>query len=95
MSIIRKRLHILELILKEKFPDIKVGFYLSKRKSYLHMGLDQSFTSLECYKEFKEEIYKFLSVDLDESNFKMIDPPLLVPTVKRKHDYILIKRKKK
>ena len=34
------------------------------------MGLDQSFTSLECYKGFKEEIYKFLSVDLDESNFK-------------------------
>ena len=93
MSIIRKRLHILELILKEKFPDIKVGFYLSKRKSYLHMGLDQSFTSLECYKEFKEEIYKFLSVDLDESNFKMIDHPLLVLTVRWKHDYILILKK--
>ena len=54
------------------------------------MGLDQSFTSLECYKGFKEEIYKFLSVDLDESNFKMIDPPLLVPTVRWKLDYILI-----
>ena len=54
------------------------------------MGLDQSFTSLECYKEFKEEIYKYLSVDLDESNFKMIDPPLLVPTVRWKLDYILI-----
>ena len=90
MSIIRKGLHILELILKEKFPDIKAGFYLSKRKSYIDMGLDQSFTSLECYKEFKEEIYKFLSVDWDESNFKMIDPPLLVPTVRWKLDYILI-----
>ena len=90
MSIIRKRLRILELILKEKFPDIKVGFYLGKRNSYLHMGLDQSFTPLECYKEFKEEMYKFLSVDLDESNFKMIDPPLLVLTVRWKHDYILI-----
>ena len=93
MSIIRKRLHILELILKEKIPDIKVGFYLSKRKSYLRMGLYQSFTSFECYEEFKEEIYKFLSVDLDESNFKMIDHPLLVPTVRWKHDYILILKK--
>ena len=50
MSIIRKRLHILEMILKENFPNIKVGFYLSKRKSFLHMGLDQSLTSLGCYK---------------------------------------------
>ena len=90
MSIIRKGLHILEFILNEKFPDIKAGFYLSKRKSYIHMGLDQSFTSLECYKEFKEEIYKFFSVDLDDSNFKMIDPPLVVPTVRWKFDYILI-----
>ena len=46
MSIIRKRLHILEMILKEKFPNIKVGFCLSRRKSFLHMGLDQSLTSL-------------------------------------------------
>ena len=50
MSIIKKRLHILEMILKENFPNIKVGFYLSKRKSFLHMGLDQSLTSLGCYK---------------------------------------------
>ena len=42
MSIIRKRLHILEVILKEKLPNIKVGFYLSRKKSFLHMGLDQS-----------------------------------------------------
>ena len=59
MSIIRKRLHILELIPKEKFPNIKVGFYLSQRKSYLHVGLDQSLTSLECYKEFKEKYINF------------------------------------
>ena len=93
MSINRKRLHILEIILKEKFPDIKVGFYLNKRKSFLHMALDQSLTSLGCYKEFKEEIYKFFSVSLEESNFKLIDPPLLIPTVGWKYDHVLIKKK--
>ena len=31
---------------------------------------------------------------MDESNFKMIDPPLLVPTVRWKHNYILIEKKK-
>ena len=58
------------MILKGKFPDITVGFYLSKRKRYLHMGLEQSLPSINSYKDFKEEIYKFLSVNLDE-NFKM------------------------
>ena len=54
------------MILKEKFPDVKIGFYLSKTKSYLHMGLDELLTSLECYKELTEEIYRFFSVSLEE-----------------------------
>ena len=90
---IRKRLHILKMTLKEKFPDITVGFYLSKRSKYLHMGLEQSPSSIENYKDFKEEIYKFLSVKLD-SKFKMIDMLLLVPTVMWKYGYILIKSNK-
>ena len=90
---IRKRLHILKMILKEKFPDITVGFYLSKRSKYLHMGLEQSPSSIENYKDFKEEIYKSLSVKLD-SKFKMIDLLLLVPTVTWRYGYILIKYNK-
>ena len=86
---IRKRLYILKMILKEKSPDITVGFYLSKRKRYLHMGLEQSLSSIKDYKEFTKEIYKFLNVNLDK-NFKILEPPLLVPTVRWKHDYILI-----
>ena len=54
------------MILKEKFPDVKIGFYLSKTKSFLHMGLDESLTSLDCYKELTEEIYRFFSVSLEE-----------------------------
>ena len=54
------------------------------------MGLEQSLSSIKDYKEFTEEIYKFLSVNLDE-NFKILEPLLLVPTVRWKHHYILIK----
>ena len=85
MSIIRKRIHISEMILKMKFPDVKIGFYLRKRKSFLHIGLDQLLTSLECDKELTEEIYRF--------KFKLIHQPLVVPTVRWKFDYILIKKK--
>ena len=87
---IRKKITYFEMILKEKFPDITVEFYLSKRKRYLHMGLEQSLSSIKDYKEFTKEIYKFLNVNLDK-NFKILEPPLLVPTVRWKHDYILIK----
>ena len=59
MGIIRKRINIWVMILKEKFPDVKIGFYLSKRKGFLHLGLDKSVTSLECYEELTEEIYNF------------------------------------
>ena len=54
------------------------------------MGLEQSLSSIKDYKEFTEEIYKFLSVNLDE-NFKILEPLLLVSTVRWKHHYILIK----
>ena len=92
MSIIRKRINILVMILKEKFADVKIGFYLSKRKGFSHMGLDKSLTSLERYEELTEEIYKFFSVGLEEK-FKLIIPPFLVPTVRWKFDYILINKK--
>ena len=91
MSIIRKKKNVLVMILKEKLLDVKIGFYLSKRKGFLHMGLDKSFTSLECNEELTEEIYKFFSVGLEEK-FKLIRPSFLVPTVMWKFDYILIKK---
>ena len=56
------------------------------------MGLDESLTSLGCYKEFKEEIYKFFSVSLEESNFELIDHPLLIPIVRWKYYFVLIKK---
>ena len=57
------------------------------------MVLEQSLPSIKSYKDFKGEIYKFLSVKLD-SKFKMIDMLLLVPTVMWKYGYILIKYNK-
>ena len=92
MSIISKQINILVMILKKKFPDVKIGFYLSKRKGFLHLGLDKSVASLECYEELTEEIYNFFSIGL-EDKFKVICPPLLVPTVRWKYDYILLKKK--
>ena len=57
------------------------------------MGLDQSLTSLGCYKEFKEEIYKFFSVSLEESNFELIDHPLFIPIVRWNYYFVLIRKR--
>ena len=87
---IRKKITYFEMILKEKFPDITVEFYLSKRKRYLHMGLEQSlFHPLRIIKILKKKFINFFFVNLDK-NFKMLEPPLFVPTVGWKHDCILI-----
>ena len=57
---IRKKITYFEMILKEKFPDITVEFYLSKRKRYLHMGLEQSlFHPLRIIKILKKKFINF------------------------------------
>ena len=74
------------MILKGKFPDITV---LSEQKKKIFAHGFRAVASIKSYKDFKGEIYKFLSVILDE-NFKMLEPPLLVPTVRWKHNCILV-----
>ena len=37
---IKKRVQLLKSYLSKKFPEIGVGFYLSRRSKFVHMGLD-------------------------------------------------------
>lgn len=62
---LRKRVQKLKSYLSKKFPGIDVGFYLSRRSGFVHMGLDVSLYSLKNYSHFTKEIYSFLSKDLD------------------------------
>ena len=74
--------------MKQKFPYYDSKFYANRRNTYIHLGLGKSLFSFDDYKEFLNTIDKFLSEHLREE-FKIVDPPKLIISMKWKHDYII------
>ena len=44
--------------MKEKFPEVKMDFYVSKRKNYVYMGLDILYTRNQ---QITDELWSFMS----------------------------------
>ena len=80
-----------KILLKQKFPHYDSKFYVNRRDTYIHLGLDKYIFSFDDYKEFLNTIDKFLSEQL-RAEFKIVDPPKLVISTKWKHDYIIRSR---
>ena len=89
----KKRVQLLKSFLSKNFPEVDVGFYLSRRSKFVHMGLDTPLYSIKNYPDFIDEINKFLAKDL-RSSFELIYPQLVL-TVKWKFDYIVGRKLKK
>ena len=51
--------------IKRQFPELKVGFYISRRYDFEHMGLDQSLFCLTNYANRIAEINFFFKENLD------------------------------
>ena len=77
--------------MKEKFPEIKIGFYVSKRTNYIHMGIDSPLFSHLRHSQIIDQLQSFTSDELDE-RFKLMFPQLLF-TIKWKYDYIIFRKK--
>ena len=77
MTTVKKIITKLQIIMKQKFPHFDGRFYANRRNSYIHLGLDKSLFSFADYKDFLNEIDKFLSEHL-KTEFKLVDPPKLV-----------------
>ena len=75
-----KRVLLLKSHLSTKFPNVNVGFYLTHRSNFVHMGLDVLLYSIKNYPNFIEEINKFLAKDLG-LRFELVYPQLVL-TVK-------------
>ena len=90
---LRKLVLLLKSHLSAKSPDVNVGFYLSRRSNFVHMGLDVPLYSIKIYLDFIEEINKFLAKDLG-SRFELVYPQLVL-TIKWKYDYIILRKTKK
>ena len=60
----KKRVQLLKSYLVKKFPELDdgVGFYLSRRSKFVHIGLDSPLYSIKNYRDLTEEINKFLAM---------------------------------
>ena len=77
--------------MKHKFAHFNARFYANRRNSYIHLGLDKSLFSFADYKDFVKVIDRFLGEHL-KVEFKLVDEPKLVITIKWMHDYIIRSR---
>ena len=74
--------------MKLNFPNYKAKFYSNRRNLHIHLGLGISLFSFKNYKDFLDEIDKFLTENLVK-DFKRVYPPKLVLSTRWKHDYII------
>ena len=88
---IKRFVNLLSEHVKEKFPEIKLKFYVSKRKNHVHMVLDSPLFLYTRHHQVTEKLCNFMSDELDE-RFKAMFPQL-VNTVKWKFDYIVFQKK--
>ena len=91
MTTVKSIISKLQIIMKQKYPHLDGRFYANRCNSYIHLVLDKSLFSFDDYKDFLNQIDKFLSEQL-KPEFKLVHPPKLVISTKWKHDYIIRSR---
>ena len=57
--LVKYNLNRLEVILKNKFPEINPELYYSRRKKLIHMALDKCIYEYRHYKHMLDEISEF------------------------------------
>ena len=76
------------------FPNLKCAIYSSRRREYIHLGLDFEFFTFEECDKVMETIrnFKITGYDINETH-KCVFPTRVLST-RWKKDYIIFKRKK-
>ena len=88
---IKSFLLVLKSTLNEKYPNLKVYFYISCQNRYVHMGLDQPLHSISCCEKFINDIESIWTAR--KHNDSAVFYPELIHSVKLKHDYLILKKK--
>ena len=84
----------MEIILKEKFPDIKLReVYYSRRRKHIHFAFDDRLFNFERRKEFLEEVERLFESYL-KKDFELLNPMKIIHTIKWKFDYIVFRKRK-
>ena len=86
--------NVMEMILKEKFPDINLKeVYYSRRRKHIHFAFDDRLFNFARRKEFLEEVEKLFDCYL-KKDFELLKPMKIIHTIKWKFDYIVFRKRK-
>ena len=90
--LVKYNLNSLEVILKNKFPEINPELYYSRRKKLVHMALDKCVYDYRNYRQLLYEISDFFHRHF-RRDFIFYRPIRLVPTIKWKFDYVIFRKR--
>ena len=79
--------------MNEKCLHIDSKFYCSRRKKFVHFGIERSIQQCYDYLKFIEDIELFFLRNFKNSDFELCMPPQLVNTVKWKYGYIVFRKR--
>ena len=82
---------VLKNVLKKDHPDIELGFYVSRRSKFVHMGSDVPLTRITNIKEILTKIEGLWNAKNTDDQFSYCEPYLIAST-KWKYDYIIFKK---
>ena len=91
---VRQFARLLNATLNVLYPNLKAAIYVSRRKEYIHLGLDFEFFTFSEYENIIETIksFKVQGYDINETH-KFVFPTRVLST-RWKRDYIIFKKKK-
>ena len=90
---LRYHINKLDRILNEKYPNINVSLYISKRTKIVHLGLDKASHDFEDYLHVTKDIKKFFFRNIKKCDYEFLKPQL-VNSIKWKFDYIIFRKKR-
>ena len=83
----------LERLMNEKYPQIKIDFYCSRRKNNIHIGLDRVLFSFSEYLSLIKDFEQFFLKNKTDDEFEFVKR-LLNHAVKWRYDYIIFRKRK-
>ena len=90
--LVKYYLNRLEVILKNKFPEINPELCYSRRKKLVHMAVDRCIYEYRNYKNLLDEISEFFHRHF-RRDFIFYRTIRLVPTIKWKFDYVIFRKR--
>ena len=82
---------ILDNVLKKDHPEIDLGFYVSRRSKFVHMGSDVPLNKIKNIQDILLKIENLWLVKKKDDKFSYCEP-YMISSTKWKYDYIIFRK---